>query len=147
MSDITALFDAEYAAMLRLATLLVGSVAVAEEVVQESFVAVDQRWQAIERPGGYLRTTVVRGCAAVLRRREIEHRHAPAEPEPTQLPTHLVELRDAIATLPDRQRIVIVLRYFVDLPDDEIAQLLDARPSTVRSLARRALAKLRKELE
>lgn len=132
--------------MLRLATLLVGSVAVAEEVVQESFVAVDQRWHTIDRHGGYLRTTVVRGCAAVLRRREIERRYAPTEPAPVELPTRLVELRDAIATLPDRQRIVIVLRYFVDVPDDEIAEVLGVRGSTVRSLARRAVAKLRKEL-
>lgn len=135
--------------MVRLATLLVGSHHVAEEVVQDAFATVDQRWASIDRPGAYLRTVVVNGCRAVLRRREIEQRHQPASAgeEVDHLPTRLVELRDALGHLSDRQRVVVVLRYFVDLPDAEIAQTLDCRPATVRSLARRALAKLREELE
>ncbi len=134
--------------MVRLATLLVGSAAIAEEVVQESFTSVSQRWDALDRPGGYLRTTVVNGCAAVLRRRTLENRHQATPsglPDP-EIPTHLVELGEALDCLTERQRIVIVLRYFIDLPDDEIAEILNARPATVRSLARRALKVLRKEL-
>lgn len=135
--------------MVRLATLLVGSHHVAEEIVQDSFAAVDQRWESIDRPGAYLRTVVVNGCRAVLRRRELERRHdgAGAVEEVDHLPTRLVELRDALDRLSDRQRVVVVLRYFVDLPDAEIAEALRCRPATVRSLARRALAKLREELE
>lgn len=142
------LFAIEREPMVRLATLLVGSGAVAEEVVQDAFLAVDGRWAEIERPGAYLRTTVVNGCRAVLRRREVEQRHREtmAEPAVEELPTRLVELRDALDRLSERQRVVIVLRYFADLRDAEIAEVLACRPATVRSLARRALVGLRKEL-
>ena len=135
--------------MLRIATLMVGSAAVAEEVVQDAFVVVGRRWSSLERPGAYLRTTVINGCAQVLRRRNAEDRALASRlPErEVELPSRLVELRDAMDRLSDRQRIVIVLRYFVDIPDDEIADVLGVRSSTVRSLARRGLKVLRKELE
>lgn len=133
--------------MLRLAVLLVGSAQQAEEVVQDAFEAVGQRWGSLDRPGGYLRTCVVNGSRAVLRRRELERRHAVAQAAPpVEAPERLIELRDALDRLGERQRIVIVLRYFVDVPDDEIAAALGCRPATVRSLAHRALAVLREEL-
>ena len=133
--------------MVRLASLLVGSPAMAEEVVQDAFASVSERWDGLDRPGGYLRTAVVNGCAQVLRRRSVEDRHRLVTVEiPDEIPDRLIELRAALDRLTDRQRIVMVLRYFVDVPDDEIARTLDVRPSTVRSLARRALAVLRKEL-
>ena len=142
------LFETERVPMVRLATLLVGSVAIAEEVVQEGFVALSERWHMVDQPGGYLRTTVVNGCAAVLRRRSLEARHQAipsGDPDP-EMPAHLIEVREALDCLSERQRVVIVLRYFVDLPDIEIACILDCRPTTVRSLARRAFRVLRKEL-
>ncbi|NNF53206.1 MAG: sigma-70 family RNA polymerase sigma factor [Acidimicrobiales bacterium] len=147
-SGFSTLFEAERLAMLRMATLMVGSGAVAEEVVQDAFAAVSERWDRLERPGGYLRTAVVNGCAQVLRRRATESRakqQVPVETT-TELPTRLLELRDALDRLNERQRIVIVLRYFVDISDEEIAQVLGVRPSTVRSLAHRAFSVLRKEL-
>ncbi len=146
--DVAALFAREHRPMTRLATLMVSSPAVAEEIVQDAFVAVRERWASLDRPGAYLRATVVNGCAQSLRRRDLERRHADLEPPPSlaESPTHLIELRDALDRLTDRQRMVIVLRYFLDLPDGEIAELIEARPSTVRSLARRALAVLREEL-
>lgn len=133
--------------MLRLAVLLVGSAQVAEEIVQDAFEVVGQRWSSLERPGGYLRVCVVNGCRMALRRRDLERRHATTEVEPVvDAPDHLVELRDALDRLSERQRIVIVLRYFVDLPDDEIAEVLGCRRATVRSIAHRALGVLREEL-
>ncbi len=133
--------------MVRLAALLVGSRAIAEEVVQDAFASVSERWGGLDRPGGYLRTAVVNGCAQVLRRRSVEDRHRPVTLEiPDEMPEQLIDLRSALDRLSNRQRIVVVLRYFVDVPDDEIARTLDVRPSTVRSLANRALAVLRKEL-
>ena len=56
------------------------------------------------------------------------------------------ELWDALATLPDRQRTAIVARYYLDLPDPEIADLLGCRPATVRTAIHRGLAALRKEV-
>lgn len=146
-ADLESLFMVERTPMVRLATLMVGSRAVAEEVVQDAFVAVSERWNGLERPGAYLRTAVVNGCAQTLRRRSVEDRHRSVTlPADDEIPEQLIELRSALDRLTDRQRIVVVLRYFVDIPDDEIARTLDVRPSTVRSLARRALAVLRKEL-
>lgn len=142
------LFAREHRPMVRLATLLVGSSHLAEEVVQDAFASVDARWDEIDRPGAYLRTVVVNGSRAVLRRRELEQRtrdlHVVEQDD--HIPTRLLELRDALDQLSERQRAVIVLRYFVDLPDAEIASTLGCRPSTVRSLARRALHALREEL-
>ena len=142
------LFADEQAPMVRMATLMVGSAAVAEEIVQDAFLRVTDRWASLERPGAYLRQTVVNGCAQVLRRRSVEGRYAGLElvPAPAELPAHLVELRDALDRLSERQRLAVVLRYFVDIGDKDIAELMGVRPSTVRSLVRRALAALHKEL-
>lgn len=135
--------------MVRLATLLVGSSAIAEEIVQDAFMGVSQRWDSLDRPYAYLRTSVVNGCAAALRRRSVEDRYRAARIEvpDREIPEELIDLRRALDRLTARQRLVVGLRYFADLPDAEIADALGARPSTVRSLARRALAALRKELE
>jgi len=147
-ADLAELFASERAGMVRMATLLVDSAAMAEEIVQESFIVVRERWHEIDRPGAYLRTTVVNGCSAVLRRRSVEERFQRKLQEPPfeQLPTSLVELREALGCLSERQRVVVILRYFVDVSDHDIAQLMEVRPSTVRSLRRRALSVLRKEL-
>lgn len=144
------LYASEYPAMVRVAALLVGSASLAEEVVQEAAIAVRERWESLERPGAYFRTTVVNGCAAALRRREIERRFVGQDvthPETQVLSEDLLDLQNALSALTERQRTVVVLRYFVDVHDDEIAALMNIQPSTVRSLTRRALASLRKELE
>ena len=148
-STFDGLFTAKQVPMVRLATLLVGSPAIAEEVVQDAFVAVSERWDSVDHPGAYLRTSVVNGCAQVLRRRTIEQRYRAARVEvaDSEIPEQLIELRRALDRLTDRQRLVVVLRYFADLPDAEIAEALGVQPSTVRSLSHRAVAALRKELE
>ena len=147
--ELTELIQRERTAMVRLATLLLVSAHQAEEVVQDAFESVYERWSEIERPGAYLRTAVVNGCRTVLRRRDAERRYQQLTivDDVEQLPTRLVELQQALDRLSERQRTVIVLRYFVDLPDEDIAEALVCRPSTVRSLTRRALRILRKELE
>lgn len=133
--------------MVRLAVLLVDSRAVAEEIVQDAFAAVATRWNDLERPGAYLRTSVVNGCRMTLRHREAQRRLDPPQVMmPVDGPAELVELHGALLNLPERQRVVLVLRYFHDLPDGEIAELVECRPATVRSLASRGLRRLRKEL-
>lgn len=141
------LFRSEHAAMVRLAVLLVDDPRVAEEVVQDAFAAVAPRINDLDQPGAYLRTTVVNGARAVLRRREVERRLTPQAGEsPIEMPSELVELHDALQVLTDDQRAVIVLRYLSDLPDEDIAAHLGCRRSTVRSHAKRALSRLREEL-
>ena len=143
------LFEAKRVPMVRLATLLVGSPAIAEEVVQDAFASVSERWTQLDRPGAYLRTSVVNGCKGILRRRTIEQRYRAARVEvaDSEIPEQLIDLRRALDRLTDRQRLVVVLRYFADLPDEQIAEALGVRPATVRSLAHRAVAALRKEME
>jgi RNA polymerase sigma factor (sigma-70 family) len=143
---LVALYDQEHAAMLRLACLLVGSRAVAEEVVQDAFLAVSERWSAIDNPGGYLRTAVVNRCRSAVRRRATERQYASFDTATVDAPTELVELRAALAALSERARTVVVLRYFADLPDSDIAATLGCRVATVRSIVHRSLRTLRKEL-
>ncbi len=149
LARLEALYRDERGPMLALAVLIVGSRAHAEEIVHDAFATVGERWDTIENPGGYLRTTVVNGCRMALRRRKLEHRHVDASNAPVDeldSPSELVELRLALDALSDRERAVVVLRYFTDVPDAEIASLLGCRIGTVRSLAHRALRTLRKEL-
>ncbi len=140
-----ALVQNERTAMLRLGVLMVGSAAEAEEAVQDAYAAVSDRWSTLDNPGGYLRTSVVNSCRQIIRRRELANRHLPrAAPATWQATT--IEMHDALFNLPERQRVAIVLRYFADWNDRDIAQSLGCRPSTVRSLLRRGLAQLRKDL-
>jgi RNA polymerase sigma factor (sigma-70 family) len=140
------LYERERVPMIRLAVLLVGSRSIAEEVVQDAFLVVGQRWNALENSGGYLRSTVVNACRMHLRRQATERKYAPDDARSVDAPTELIELRDALSRLSERERVAIVLRYFVDLDDRAAAHILECRPATVRSLVRRALRTLRKEL-
>jgi RNA polymerase sigma-70 factor (sigma-E family) len=141
-----ALYRTSYVAMVRLAYLLTGSNATAEEVVQEAFVRIRHAVDRVDNPGAYLRTSVVNGCHNQRRRSEVERRYQPvlagvASPGD---PDHLM---DALATLPDRQRAVLVLRYYAGFNEAEIAELLGCRPGTVKSATSRGLAHLRKVIE
>lgn len=139
------LLDVEQAAMLRLAVLMIGSAAEAEEAVQEAFIEVSSRWEALDSPGGYLRTTVVNACREILRRRALAERHRPTAAA-ASWQSSLVELHDALFRLSDRQRMAVVMRYLLDWTDREIAEALECRQTTVRSLLRRGLSHLRKDL-
>jgi len=103
---IASLFDQERVPMVRMATLMVGSSALAEEVVQDAFAGVSQRWANIDRPGAYLRRSIVNGCAQLLWRRLVEARYHTSEEPPREvaLPSHLVELQLALEMLTERQR-------------------------------------------
>lgn len=144
--ELGALYREQYAGYVQLAYLLVGSSAVADEIVQDAFLAVRHRWDAVRTsPGGYLRQAVVNGARARLRRGRVEDRHV-WDPPPPDAPGELVELRDALARLPLPQRTAIVLRFWGDLPDEETAAVLQCRVGTVRSHISRGVTTLRKEL-
>jgi RNA polymerase sigma-70 factor (sigma-E family) len=136
----------EYPGLVRLAYLILGSREQAEEVVQDAFVRLHDRWQRIDNPAAYLRTSVVNGCRDVRRRlvryRAREPRLA-VKPETWDTPD---ELADVLATLPVRQRSALVLRYYAGLSEAEIALALGVRPGTVKSSIHRGLARLRQEL-
>jgi RNA polymerase sigma factor (sigma-70 family) len=128
----------------RTAFLLLGSSVEAEEIVQEAFASAPTRWDELANPPAYLRSAVVHRTKNVFRHRDIERNHR-AEPGVAP-PDHTVELHHSLLRLPERQRAVIVLRYYVGLGDSDIAEMLDCGESTVRSSARRGLARLRKEV-
>ena len=132
-------------ALVRLAYLLTSDREVAEEVVHDAVLALRPRWDAIDDPPAYLRTAVVNRCRSWLRRQRTARAHVPAPAEEVGLGAD--ELWDALATLGDRHRTAIVLRFYEDLPDTDIAAALGCRPATVRTLVHRGLAQLRKEVE
>lgn len=157
--DFEAFYREHHAPMVRLARLLTGSVAVAEDLTHDAFVRIAPRLPTLDRPAAYLRTMVVNACRSYHRHEAVKERTAPSQLAEQQgraergegadpsTPGHLVELADALATLPERQRAAIVLRYYADLPEGEIAELLGCRPTTVRTLVRRGMAGLREVIE
>ena len=139
------LYQDQFAQMVRVAWLIVGSAALAEDIVQDAFLRVSARYDTIGRPEAYLRTAVVNGCRNELRRL----RRLSAQPLPEELAEdpELATIFDALGSLKGRHRAVLVLRYVDDRSDEDIADLLGVRRSTVRSLVRRSLASLRETLE
>jgi RNA polymerase sigma factor (sigma-70 family) len=139
----------EWVGLARLAFLLTGNRAVAEELVQDAFVAARTRWDRIDNPSGYLRTSVVNAARDWGRHQSVVRRHEPSPAEAQRAATsedHPDELWDAIGRLDDRRRHAVVLRFYLDLPDGEIAELIGCRPATVRTLIHRALRDLRREM-
>jgi len=151
------LYAAHYRRLVRLAVLLVRDVGTAEEVVQDSFVAMHGRWRKLRDPDkalAYLRQTVVNRSRSVLRHRAVEARHQP-EPlrdaagadEATLTAERRAVVLDALRELPDRQREVIALRYYLDLSEAQIAEALGISRGAVKSHASRGAASLRHLLE
>jgi RNA polymerase sigma factor (sigma-70 family) len=131
--------------LLGLATLLSGSRAVAEDVVQDVFAAAIPRWDLIDNHEWYLKRSVVNRVRS-LGRRATRAKAVPRTREAVTGEPLVDETWRLLRRLPVRQRTVLVLRIYLDLPDEAIAQLMDCPEPTVRSLAFRALATLRKEL-
>jgi RNA polymerase sigma-70 factor (sigma-E family) len=142
--NLLALYRERYESMVRLAYLLTGNRSVAEEIVQDAFVAVHRNWDRATSPGGYLRTTVVNNARTWHRRRALEERHRPGRPDDAGFAAD--EMWDMLQRLPERQRAAVVLRFYEDLPDAEIARILGCRLPTVRTAVHRGLAALRKEM-
>jgi RNA polymerase sigma factor (sigma-70 family) len=145
--DFDAFYRAQYAKTVRLARLLTGSAMAAEDLAQEAFIRVHRHASRLENPGGFLRTTTVNVCHNWHRSRRREAlRIVRVGPPAESLSLEAQELDAVVAALPYRQRAVLVLRYWLDLSEADIARSLECRPGTVKSLQARALADLRKEL-
>lgn len=129
----------------------------AEDVVQEVLAKAHQRWASITRAGNpepYVRKMIVNESVSFWRRacrREISfsQEELPAQVicDGTRTRAERDLLIQLLRRLPPRQRAVLVLRHFQDLPDEEIAAALDCSPATVRSQAHRGMAKLRELLQ
>jgi RNA polymerase sigma-70 factor (sigma-E family) len=139
-----ALYREHRDALVRLAHLLTGSMAVAEELVQEALLVTQQRWDRLENPPGYARRALVNLCRSYQRRRRLERRHVVVLPD--HLPPEVDETWQAIRALTGDQRAVIVLRFYEDMSVEQVAELLDKPSGTVKSLQHRALARLKEAL-
>ena len=156
---ITALYAMHYRPLVRLAALLVHNVATAEEVVQDSFVALHAGLHRLRDPDkalAYLRAAVVNRSRSVLRHRTVVDKNPP-EPvldplatDPEQLTLMLLArsaVVSALRNLPARQREVVMLRFYADLSEAQIAATMGITRGAVKSHTARAISSLRSELE
>jgi RNA polymerase sigma-70 factor (sigma-E family) len=156
--EIAALFDRHYTPMCRLAYVILGDAALAEEIVMEALIKTFSGWGRIRdvaRADAYLRRAVVNLCRSKIRRKVIEARvnavsyrraeleHRPWDPELHET-TRVVWA--AVRELPERQRACVVLRYYEDLPEAQIADILGCSVGTVKSQLSKARAKLERSL-
>lgn len=140
------LYQERFFPLVKLATLLTGSAAVAEEIVQDAFLRSRKALDVADNPAAYLRVAVVNGCRS-FHRRNVLAAHRPVDTLGGSLEPELHELADVLSMLSNRQRTVLVLRYYLDLSEAEIANVLGCRLGTVKSLAHRGLRHLREMLE
>jgi RNA polymerase sigma-70 factor (sigma-E family) len=150
---VTALYAEHALGLTRLAQVMLGDRGAAEDVVQEAFAGLFRRWARLadpERAPQYLRSAVLNRCRNALRDaargKERGELMAEADLAGYCVPQSAADDRRAVLAalrlLPPRQREVLVLRYFLDLPDADIARSMGIRPGTVRSAARRGLTAL-----
>ena len=138
-------YRSEYPRSVRLAFSLIGSIESAEDVVQEMFSRLGTRFLDLDNPGAYLRIGIIHGCQDAWQKRKLAVEHAPQSGVHVQAASS-AELFDVLLKLPYRQRAVLVLRYWADWTEADIADVLGCRPGAVKSLASRGLARLRREI-
>lgn len=154
---VTELYREHYRPLVRLAALLVRDYATAEEVVQDSFVAMHGAWRRLRDPNkalSYLRQAVVNKARSILRHRAVVEKHAPkALPDAPSAEIGAMNLLereaviDALRKLPTRQREAIVLRYYGDLSEAQIANAMRISRGAVKSHTSRGISALRSVLE
>jgi RNA polymerase sigma-70 factor (sigma-E family) len=152
------LYAVHWRRLVRLAVLLLHDQGAAEEVVQDAFVAMHGRWRSLRDPDhavAYLRQAVVNRARSALRHRGVVQRHAarqaapgsePSADEPVLAGGRRADVLAALQALPDRQREVLALRYYLELSEAEIADALGISRGSVKAHASRGAAALRARL-
>jgi len=150
---VTVMYQAHYAMLVRLAALLVGDFATAEDVVQDSFIAMHRTWWRLRDTSkalSYLRSAVINRSRSALRHRVVADRHLPllAPQLPSAEDSALARMERssvpaAVRALPIRQREVVVLRYYADLSETQIAAAMGISKGAVKTHAARARHSLR----
>lgn len=164
-SAIAGLYAAHWRHLVRVAYLLLHDQAAAEDVVQDAYLATHRNWHKVRDQGlaaAYLRRAVVNGARSVLRHEQVVRRQlsaqagradalgrAGAESAETGAMRDLGQdlMLAALRTLPPRQQEVLVLRYYCDLSEAQIADALQIAPGSVKAHAHRALNALRATME
>ena len=154
---LTAIYLGEYWPLVRLAVLLVHDVPTAEDVVQDTFIAVQSSWPRLrdrDKALSYLRFSVVNRSLSVLRHRAVVDknapRHLPEEPSAEAGAITMLErsvVIDALRDLPARQREALVLRYYAGLSEAEIAEAMGISKGAVKTHTARGIAALKSMLE
>jgi RNA polymerase sigma-70 factor (sigma-E family) len=154
--EVTALYEAHALSLIRLAYAMLGDRQTAEDVVQEAFLGLYRRWSKLRDTAsapGYLRASVLNGCRMVLRANAgRDDRVAGELPWESAEATALVseeyrQLLRGIQALPPRQREALLLRYYLDLSEEETARSMGVRRGTVKSATSRALAALGRRMQ
>ncbi len=152
---VSALYAGHALGLIRLAHIMLGNRQAAEDVVQEAFIGLYRRWSYLDDQAkalGYVRSSVLNGCRSQLRRRPTVELGGSDGPPVTSAESAVLTAEErrevivALRCLPARQREVLALRFYLDLPDDQIAAAMGISRNTVRSAAHRGLAALRRAL-
>jgi RNA polymerase sigma-70 factor (sigma-E family) len=152
------LFREHWLDLVRLATVMVGDVATAEDVVQDAFERLHRSWHRLREPASglaYARSSVLNGCRSVHRRAAVARKYGPrlalpadaAGPDAATAAAQSSQVATALQGLTRRQREVIVLRYYADLDIAEIARTLRLSQGAVRATISRALTAMGRALE
>ena len=131
----------------RLAALMTHDAEAGADIAQDVFAKMSQHWATIERPGAYLQRALTNASTNWRRsgRTAARKQHLLVARGDDEMPFD--GLAEAVGRLPFRQRAVVVLRYYADLSEADIAWALNCRPGTVKSLGSRALEALSKEID
>lgn len=164
-AGISMLYESHWNGLVRLAWLLLRDQQAAEDVAQDAYIATYRNWGKLrdeEAAVAYLRRCAVNGARSVLRHQTVVRRETLAEAGRADASGRLAapgsdvsalarldgdRLMSELATLPDRQREVIVLRYYSDLSESQIAEALNISPGSVKTHAYRGLRSLRDRME
>lgn len=154
---LTALFIDHYDPLRRLAFVMMGDGTLAEEIVMEAFAKATSKWDLVSRadhPSAYLRQIVVNLCRSKIRRHILERKVSEIfkRREEDIIDRSAddygmdLDIWKAVQRLPERQRVVVILRYLEDLSEPEIAEAVDLPVGTVKSQLSRARKKLAEHL-
>jgi RNA polymerase sigma-70 factor (sigma-E family) len=153
---VTSLYRQHAVGLIRLAVIMLGDRQAAEDVVQEAFCGLYRRWEHLTDTGkalGYVRSATLNGCRSELRSRIRNERRAPARDGEPASPESVAllgeehrEVLAALRRLPGRQREALVLRFYLELTEPQIAAAMSISQGTVRSTTSRALAALGRQL-
>jgi RNA polymerase sigma-70 factor (sigma-E family) len=148
---VTTLYQAHALGLIRLAVVMLGDRPAAEDVVQEAFCGLYRRWHALSDPENaqrYVRSSVINGCRSVLRRRNRPLPGLAGDPPGESAESAALvseehqQVLTAIRRLPSRQREALVLRFYLDLDEEQIAASMRISRGTVKSTTSRGLAAL-----
>ena len=147
---VSALYQAHALALVKLAVLMTGDQPTAEDVVQDAFLGLYRRWDSLaegSHPLAYVRASVVNGCRSALRRRSRRGLIAAFSQPPAESAEARALVSEehravvaAIRRLPGRQREALLLRYYLDMSENDVAQAMGVSRGTVKSATSRALA-------